>query len=173
MVDHDVLCVAGRVSGDGDDDAGGLAVDLGGVVLDEAVVAVVAEMVEFLVLVERAGVGHEGTDRVGALRGALHEGALSGRVVGQVAQPPRVVVVALARGIAAAHVCRAVVGHAVPPVESGGLPDAGCVGLSIPRRVSGRARESLGVHTGDRSGRAKTTTAPPTLGGAIESRACE
>jgi len=82
-------------------------VDLGGVVLDEAAVAVISEMVEPLVLIERPGVGHERMDRVSALRGALHERAFSGRVLGQVVQPPRVIVLVPSRGIAAAHVCRA------------------------------------------------------------------
>ena len=54
VVRHDVLGLPGGVAGDQDDTADGLAADLSGVVLEEAVVAGGADEVELLVLIQRA-----------------------------------------------------------------------------------------------------------------------
>src|SRR5262245_19556797 len=76
VVHHDVLSLPGRVAGNGDDNRGGLALDRSGVLLDEAVVAVVADEAELLVLIDLAGGEHDGTDGLRALCDALHERAL-------------------------------------------------------------------------------------------------
>src|SRR5258707_5087907 len=55
----DMLGLPGGVASDQDDTANGLTVDLGDVVLEEAVVAVGAGELEFLVLVERANSEHD------------------------------------------------------------------------------------------------------------------
>src|SRR5436190_8432824 len=91
VVHHEVLGLPGGVAANRDDHAGGLTLDLTGVVLDEAVVAVVADELELLVLIQLAGVEHECSDGLRALNGALHRRALPGDVVGQVVQPPRVI----------------------------------------------------------------------------------
>ena len=51
---HDVLGLPGGVTGDQDDTADGLTVDLSDVVLEEAVVAVGAGELELLVVIQRA-----------------------------------------------------------------------------------------------------------------------
>src|SRR5262245_33641280 len=113
VVHHYVLGLPGSVAADRDDNAGGLAADLTGVVLEEAVIAVIAGEAELLVLIQLAGGDHDRTDGLRALRDPLHRRALPGDVVGQVVQPPRV--------IGASQIC-----HAVPPPESGSWPDALC-----------------------------------------------
>ena len=50
MIDDEVLGLAGGIAGNRDDNAGGLAVDLTGVLLEKAFVAVVAGKIELLVL---------------------------------------------------------------------------------------------------------------------------
>src|SRR3954469_842365 len=56
VVHHETLGLARGVPGDRGHGAGGLAVDQTGVLLDEAVLAVVADEAELLTLVQRAGV---------------------------------------------------------------------------------------------------------------------
>ena len=92
MVYHDVLGLPGGVAGDGDDDFERLALDLRGIVLEEAVVAVVASEVEVLELIQLSGLDHDGTDGFRAVRGAVHRRGLQGNLVGQVVQPLGVVV---------------------------------------------------------------------------------
>jgi hypothetical protein len=59
VVHHDVLGLPGGVAGNHPDNAEGLAADLSGVVLEEAVVAVVTGEVELLVLIQRFGGDHD------------------------------------------------------------------------------------------------------------------
>jgi hypothetical protein len=61
----------------------------GGVVLEEAVLAVGAGEVELLGVIERVDVGHNEMDGLGALDDAVHGRALDGDVVGQAVQPDR------------------------------------------------------------------------------------
>jgi hypothetical protein len=68
IVGHDVLRLPGGVAGDQHDVAELLIADPGGVVLEEAILAVRAGEVELLGVLQRADVGHDGTDRLGALR---------------------------------------------------------------------------------------------------------
>src|SRR5262245_6185875 len=114
-----MLGLPGGVAGDGDDDFERLALDLRGVVLEEAVVAVVAGEVEVLELIQLSGLDHDGTDGFRAVCGAVHGRGVQGDIVGQVVQPLGVVVLdphisgptgAPASGIAASRMC-----HVVPP----------------------------------------------------------
>src|SRR5712691_732238 len=110
VVRHDVLGLPGGVAGDQDDRADGLAADLSGVVLEEAVVADGADEVELLVLIQRADGDQDCPDGLRALRDAVHRRPLYGDVVGQVVQPRQVVVGETASRIAASQIC-----HGVPP----------------------------------------------------------
>ena len=89
---HDVLGLPGGVTGDQDDTADGLTVDLSNVVLEEAVVAVGAGELVLLAVIQRADSDHHGPDGVRALHGAVQHRSLHGGVVGHVVQPRRVVV---------------------------------------------------------------------------------
>lgn len=82
VVEDDVLGLTGGVEGYQDDDADGLAVHLGGVVLEEAVVAAGAGVVEFLVLIQGAGLDHDCADLLRALECAVPHRAFPGDVVG-------------------------------------------------------------------------------------------
>ena len=88
MIHHEVLGFSVSVALDRDDNAGGLALDLAGVLLDEPVCAVIAGELELLVLMQRAGVEHESSHILGALQHALQRCALPD-VVGQ-ARPANV-----------------------------------------------------------------------------------
>ena len=76
------------------------AADLGGVVLDEAVVAPGAGEVEVLAVVQLADAADDGADGVRALHGAVEQRSLQGDVAGQLLHPRRVVVREPAVGIA-------------------------------------------------------------------------
>src|SRR5215208_8296019 len=121
MIHHEVLGLSVGVALNRDDNAGGLALDLAGVLLDEPVGAVIPGELELLVLIQRAGVEHESSHILGALQDALHRRALPSDVVGQVVQPPRIILARgrLANGIAASSRC-----HIVPPSKSGDVPAA-------------------------------------------------
>src|SRR5262245_27242421 len=71
VVHHDVLGLPGGVALDRDHNGGGLALDRSGVLLDEAVVAVVAGEAELLALIDLAGRQHDGADGLRPLRHAL------------------------------------------------------------------------------------------------------
>src|SRR6266568_1400156 len=87
VVRRDVPGLPGGVAGNQDDRADGLAADLSGVVLEEAVVAVGAGEVELPVLIQLANVDHDCPDGLRALHGAVQRRALEGDVVGQVVMP--------------------------------------------------------------------------------------
>src|SRR5262245_38574350 len=59
VVHHDVLGLPGSVAFDRDDNGGRLALDRSGVLLDEAVVAVIAGKAELLALINLAGGEHD------------------------------------------------------------------------------------------------------------------
>src|SRR5215216_3682316 len=121
VIHHQVLGLSLSVALNRDDNAGGLALDLAGVLLDETVGAVIAGELELLVLIQRAGVEHESSHILRALQDALHRRALRSDVVGQVVQPPRII---LARGRLAKRVAASSRCHIVPPSESGSAPAA-------------------------------------------------
>ena len=110
MIDDEVLGLAGGIAGNRDDNAGGLAVDLTGVLLEKAFVAVVAGKIELLVLIQLAGVEYECTNLLQAVQGSLDRRGLAGDILGQIVQPSRVVGRTLATGITACRRC-----HLVPP----------------------------------------------------------
>ena len=72
VVHDQMLGLTGGAAGNRDDNAGGLAVDLRGVVLKEAVVTVGAGVVEVLELVEFLGGDRDGTNRLRALHDAFY-----------------------------------------------------------------------------------------------------
>jgi len=116
-----VLRLTGGIAGDHGEVGDRLAADPGGVVLDPAVLAVRTDVVEPLVLIQRADRHQHGPHYLGALHEAVHRRALQGDVVGQVVQPHRVVIGELAGGIVALGRC-----HAAPPSGSGSELDALC-----------------------------------------------
>jgi hypothetical protein len=79
---REALGLPGVVAVYRDDNAGGMAQDVAGVLLDVGVVVVVAGEAEYLVFIQRAGGDHDGMDGLRAPRGADHRGTLQGGVVG-------------------------------------------------------------------------------------------
>src|SRR5215813_4201488 len=119
VIRHDVLGLATGISRHEDDTLDRFAADVCGVVLKDAGVAVRADEVELLLVIERADTDKDGPDGLGAVRDAVHRGALYGDVVGQVVQPCRVVVREALSGLASS-----VVRHAMPPSKRGRATDA-------------------------------------------------
>src|SRR5688500_3550589 len=101
MVHNQVLRLPGGITGDRYDNPGRLALDLTGVLLEETMVTVVAGELELLGLIQLACVKHELSHSLRTVQDALHRRTLPGDVVGQVVEPPGVVLSALARGTAA------------------------------------------------------------------------
>jgi len=66
--------------------------DLTGVLLKEAVVAVVTGELELLVLIELTRVEHESSDGFCAMQNPLHRRTLPGDIVGEIIQPPWIIV---------------------------------------------------------------------------------
>src|SRR4051794_15149767 len=91
VVYDEVLCLPFRVPRYRDHNARGLTEDSTGVLLDEALLAVVAGELKLLVLVQLAGVEHEFSDALCAVQNTLHRRTLARRVLGQIVQPPWVI----------------------------------------------------------------------------------